>query len=212
MIWPSNMDILFRASLLILTALIAWGLWLGEVCWVKGWAGLAWLDGFNWSALPICAVIVVTSSCVVSPDVGWRQRIPFVLFGFVVAAGAFVAGRWAMIEIGSAWVFPFYDPLITLAAAGLAVSVGLTAAASRWLAPVHVWTALVVIVALVLVLPLSLITIKVLPALSGDTDDIHAIKMGYPVLWTALLVPLALRLGRKRRHAAAAHAAASNAS
>jgi hypothetical protein len=207
--WPSSID--FRASLLIVAAFVAWGLWFGEVCWVKGWAGLAWLDGFNWSALPICAVIVVTSSFVVSPGAAWRERTLFVLFGFVLTVGTFVAGRQAMFEIGSAWVFPFYDPFVTLAAAGLAVSVGLTAAAGRWLAPVHVWTVVAIIAALILVLPLSFMTIAVFPALNGDTDDIHAIKMGYPVLWTALLVPLALLLGRKHRHAAAARAA-SNAS
>jgi hypothetical protein len=204
--WPSSMDTLFRASLLIIAAFVAWGLWLGEVCWAKGWAGLAWLDGFNWSALPICAVIVVTSSCIVSPGAAWRERILFVLVGFALTAGAFVAGRRAVIEIGSAWVSPFFDPFVTLAVAGLAVSVGLTAATGRWLAPVHVWTVVAVIVALVLVLPLSFVTIIVFPALNGDTGDIHAIKMGYPVLWTALLVPLALRLGRKRRHAAASDA------
>jgi hypothetical protein len=198
------MGTLLRALLLIVAAFAARGLWLGEVCWVKGWVGLAWLDGFNWSSLPICAVIVVTSSYVVSPDAAWRERILFVLFGFALTTGAFVAGRQAMIEIGSAWVFPFYGPIVTLAAAGLAVSVGLTAAAGRWLAPVHVWTTVAVIVALVLVLPLSFMTVTVFPALNGSTDEIHAIKMGYPVLWTALLVPLALRLGRKRRHAAAA--------
>jgi hypothetical protein len=42
------------------------------------------------------------------------------------------------------------------------------------------------------------------PALhDGMHDEMLPIKMGYPVLWTALLVPLALRLGRKRRPAAA---------
>ena len=38
---------------------------------------------------------------------------------------------------------------------------------------------------------------KDLAKLNGSTDEIHAIKMGYPVFWTALLVPSALRLGKK---------------
>jgi hypothetical protein len=200
---PSSVGTLLRFSLPIVAAFAAWGLWLGEVCWVKGWAGLAWLDGFNWSALPICAVIAVTASYAVSPDAAWRGRIRFVLFGFMLTTGAFAAGRQAMFEIGTAWVFPYYDPFVTLAAAGLAVSAGLMAAASRWLAPVHVWTVVTIFVALVLVLPLSFMTVAVFPALNGSTNDLHAIKMGYPVLWTALLVPLALHLGRKRRRAPA---------
>jgi hypothetical protein len=188
----------YASALLIAAAFLCWGLWLGEVVWVKGWDSLAWLD-FNWSALPICAVIVVTSSYVVSPDAGWRGRTTFVVFAFALTTGAFVAGREALIDLFSVWVVPYYQPLVTLAAAGLAVSAGLTMAARWCLAPVHVWTTAVVIAALVLVLPLSFMTVMVFPALNGSTNDIHAVKMGYPVLWTALLVPLALRLGRRRR-------------
>jgi hypothetical protein len=193
---------LLRSSLLIAAivagAFAAWGLWLGEVCLVKGWAGLAWLDGFNWSSLPICAVVAITSSYAASPDAGWRGRTAFVLFGFVLMAGAFAAGREAVIDFFSAWVIPYDPPLVILAAAGLAVSAGLTAAARWWLAPVHLWTAAAVAAALIAVLPLSVMTIAVFPALNGSTDEVHAVKMGYPVLWTALLVPLALRLGRRR--------------
>jgi hypothetical protein len=116
-----------------------------------------------------------------------------------LTTGAFAAGRWAIFEIVQLWI-PDARPFAVLAAAGLAVSGGLTAAAGRWLAPVHIWTAAAVIVALFLVLPLSVATITAFPALNGATDEIHAVKMGYPVLWTALLVPLALRLGRKSGH------------
>jgi hypothetical protein len=192
------MGTLLRASFLIVSASAAWGLWLGEVCWVKGWAGLAWLDSFNWSALPVCAVIALTSSYAVAPEAGWRQRMTFVLLGGALTAGAFAIGRQAVIDFFSAWLVPYHEPLVTLAAAGLAVSAGLTAAAGRWLAPLHVWTAAIVAVALVLAVPLSVVTVAAFPALNGSTDEIHAVKMGYPVLWTALLVPLALRVGRKR--------------
>ena len=42
-------------------------------------------------------------------------------------------------------------------------------------------------------------TILVFPAISGDTDIIHSIKVGYPVFWTTVLVPVAMRLGHKCR-------------
>jgi hypothetical protein len=197
---------LVRFSLVIVAAVVALGLWLAEVYWVKGWAGLAWLDGFNWSSLPICAVIVTTCSDFVAPDAAWRDRIKFVFFALLLTIAAFVSGRWAMIEIDSIWgwygqpplVVLYPQPFVVLGAAGLTVSGGLTVAANRWLTPLYSWTVLAVIVSLALVLPLSFVTVAVFPALNGDTDWIHAIKMGYPVLWTALLVPPALRLGRKR--------------
>jgi hypothetical protein len=178
------------------SAAVCWGLWLGEVCLVTGWAGLAWLSGFNWSALPICAVIAVTSSYAVSLQAGWRARMMFVLAAGALMAGAFAAGRQAVFDLVSAWV-PYYPALVTLAAAGLAVSAGLPAAAGWRLAPVQVWTPAAVAAALLAVLPLSFMTVTVFPAFNGATDEVHAIKMGYPVLWTALLVPLALRAGRR---------------
>ena len=69
---------------------------------------------------------------------------------------------------------------------------------NRWLDPTYRRTPLYLVVALILVLPLSFATIRLLPALNGSTDEIHAIKMGYPVFWTALLVPSALWLGKKK--------------
>jgi hypothetical protein len=199
------MSIVLRSSVLIIAAFVAWALWLAEVVWVKCWASLAWLDEFNWSSVPICAVIVVTASYFVSADAPWRERTKFVAFGFALAI-------WAMMEsfMDLPFLLPGYKPTITvilsdvavsvgtLVGSGLAVSVGLVAAASRWLAPLHIWTTVVVVVALLLVLPLSFLTVTVFPARNGGTDELHAIKMGYPVLWTALLVPLSLRVGRRR--------------
>jgi len=45
-------DEVLAALVVVAGAFAAWGLWMGEVIWVKGWAGLAWLEGFNWSPFP----------------------------------------------------------------------------------------------------------------------------------------------------------------
>jgi hypothetical protein len=79
------------------------------------------------------------------------------------------------------------------------VSTGLTLVVNRRLAAIHCWTGLLLAAALLLVMPLSVATIKIFPALNGSMDEIHSIKMGYPVFWTTVLVPVALRLGRKKR-------------
>jgi hypothetical protein len=196
---------LIRFSLLLGGALTAWGLWLAEVCFIKGWAGLAWLSGFNWSALPICAVILITASYGVSARVAWQERMIFAAVGWVMALAAFVLERWAAFELfsGGLALLPGvrWSPFIAAAFAGLLVSAGLTFAANRWLAPLHYWTGFLLAAGLLLVVPLSIATIKIFPALNGSTDEIHSIKMGYPVFWTAVLVPVALRLGRKRQPA-----------
>lgn len=194
------MDKLTGLSLLVACAVATWCLWLAEVCWVKGWAGLAWLSGFNWSSLPICALIVTVSSYLLSARAGRPERLRFVAFGSVLTVVAFTAARWEAFELFSAWMPGRRGLLagIVLVIGGLIVSAGLAVSANMWLVPLHRWTGILVGIALALVLPLSFATIKVFPAFNGSTDQIHSIKMGYPVFWTTLLVPIALRLGRKR--------------
>ncbi len=126
-------------------------------------------------------------------------RLMFVGVGFVITIGAFAIARWAAFELFSGGIpgGSGLGPAIALLLAGLIVSVGLTVAMNRWLVPLHYWTGILVAVGLILVLPLSFATIRVFPAFNGNLDEIHSIKMGYPVFWTAVLVPAALRLGRK---------------
>jgi hypothetical protein len=194
-------ETLVVAALLLAAAFASWGLWLGEVVWLKGWAGIAWLSGFNWSAIPIAAIVAVACSYAVSFNAPGRGRRNFVALAFALALVAFIFARAAGVEVLSSWG---PNPLGLLAIGvivlmGIAVAAGFTAAASRWLAQLHWWTAALVLLALLLVIPLSFATIKVFPALNGSVDQVHAIKMGYPPFWVALLLPLALRLGRRRK-------------
>jgi hypothetical protein len=122
-------------SLLLGDVLAARGLWLGEVCWIKGWAGLAWLSGFNWSALPICALTLITASYGVSERVAWRERMIFTAVGWVIALAGFVLARWAAFDVFSRSLgrLPTVrrEPFITAALAGSRVSAGLTFAPNR---------------------------------------------------------------------------------
>ena len=189
-----------RPVVLLCGALFAWGLWFMEVCWIKGWAGLAWLAGFNWSALPICCLIATMSMYIMDVHSKSRQRWAFVAAASLSMLGGFVACRWAMFEIfsGPTTVRHAFPALVILIGTLIGVSVVLTFAANRWLSPLHRWTTVSILCALIMVMPLSVFTIKAFPALNGSTDTVHSIKMGYPVFWASLLVPLFLTIGRKR--------------
>jgi hypothetical protein len=193
------MRTLIGFALLVVTAFASWGLWLGEVIWLKGWAGLAWLSSFNWSSLPICVAIVTMSSYLVCTHARWPDRAKFIGLGSILTVSAFIAARGAAFDLFSQ-AMPGQSGLgamIVLVGAALLVSVGLAASASRWLVPLYPWTWLLVGAGLMLVIPLSFFTIEVFPAINGSTDELHSIKMGYPVFWIALIVPVALRLGRR---------------
>ena len=62
---------LVRVVLLVAGAFAACGLWLGEISWVKGWQGLAWLSGFNWSAFPI-SILIVSLCLLAGGRAKWR--------------------------------------------------------------------------------------------------------------------------------------------
>jgi hypothetical protein len=136
---------LTHLSLLLGGVFAAWGLWLAEVCWIKGWTGLAWLSGFNWSALPISALILLTASYGGSTRSAWRERMIFTAMGWVIAVAVFVLVRWAAFDLfsRSLGLVPTvrWQPFIAAALAGLLlVPAGLTFAANRWLATMHYWT------------------------------------------------------------------------
>jgi hypothetical protein len=208
---------LITALTVIAGAFVAWGLWMEEVIWLMGWAGLAWLDEFNWSSLPISAVIMATSSYVVASRAGWRSRAIFIGLGSVLAVAAFAVVRWVAehffgFSYPMFFFFPispifgfsadpfvsFLEHLTVIVLVGILVAAGLPVLAHWCLSPVRVWTAPLLALGLILVLPLSVATIQVFPALNGSTDDVHAVKMGYPVFWTALVIPLALRIGLRQ--------------
>jgi hypothetical protein len=57
---------LVRAAVVVALGLLAFGLWLWEVLKVKGWPGLAWLNGYPYSAIGVAALVAVASSRSVS--------------------------------------------------------------------------------------------------------------------------------------------------
>lgn len=182
---------------ILLRALCCWCLWLFEI-WLRGWNDLGWLHELNGSALPICAVIA-TSACfaIATRQEGLRPRLLFVAINGPLCFVTYLAARSSFRELFSG----FYSPAniwLTSApalAAGSLLALIVTLSARLLLAPVAWWSALLVALAQPLSVLLALLTIIAIPAYHGSQDEVHAFKMGYPVFWVALLLPLALRLG-----------------
>jgi hypothetical protein len=186
--------------LYVLGVFAAWGFWFGEILWMKGWPGLAWLKGFTWSSLPICALIVLMSSYAVATHVDLQKRAAFVGVGFLMAISSFLLVKYSAFELFSGGFpsGPAYGATLVMLFGWWILPVGLPLLASLWLGPLHRWAALLVAGALATTIPLSFATIKIFPALNGSTDQMHAFKMGYPVIWIAVLVPAAMRVARRR--------------
>ncbi len=197
-------------SMLVLLAFLGLGCWLHEVLVVRGWEGLAWLSSFPLAAIPGCLFVVLASLVPVwglAAVLRWKVGLYGVL-AWGVALGSFTIARAAMYSSFGRFgmmlamhpdtrvsyllsVFGWLFLALVLTSAGMGLGV-------RWLGfPVRRRTVLFLALALVAVFPASALTIQVLPALHGQRDFIHAVKMGYPVFWTILLVAGAVALGRQ---------------
>ena len=196
----------WRAGVLVsLLGLLSLALWRGEVEMIKGWAGLSWLVGYPWAALPGCVLVaasILVSILAAAPR--WvRESLDF--RGATEIGARFVAivsaASWLSFEIVRRWCErgPFWGtfarPATTAVAAWLAWPIGSIAfcsvatflAIDRLLLRLRRWTIALFAGALALVLPASWLLLQLVPA-HGYRDSIHAIKAGYPPLWTNLLM------------------------
>jgi hypothetical protein len=185
------------------------------VRFVKGWAGLNWLGGYPWAAVPVCLAIALAAW------IGAGSRKPrsadrFIAFLFL-AWGLLLlcfelarSSLYTLHSVGYLRYFPdllkqgsFWSrlhDLVLLLGVPLAIllaGLGLCLLARLFLPRVSRWTLLFLLLGLVLIMPASLATCHVLSAIDYRTDYFHAVKMGYPAFWAVVLVGTAVMFGRK---------------
>ncbi len=189
-----SMEPIVRSATVLAAALVAWASWYLGIGWFNGSEGLEWLHGFQWGALPASAAIAVGCAAAVVRDYRLCHLSAFLVLATALCLAGFAAARD---ELYSLFVPAGFAPLIRLALYWAGVSLGLAWLADRFLAPMRWWTAPLLAAALALTQPLASLTVIEFPG--GRHGDIYnAIRLGYPVLWVAILLPAALRLGRKR--------------
>jgi hypothetical protein len=201
-----------QVFLVVLIAVFANALWLGEIVWIKGWAGTNWLKGSMGSALLICLLVPVAVLLMVDRF----QRLPptkisgFVLISAIVLMICYEITRASLFRIHA---LGFLDHLMqghlrqnlsdfavlagipfAIALAGLILPVIL----NLMIQPMKRTAFFYFVGAFLLTVPASLVSIHIFPALDGSTDYIHAVKMGYPAFWTVLLTAVAAGLSRQK--------------
>lgn len=201
--------------------LVSLALWRVEVELIKGWAGLNWLHGYPRAAVPVCALvsgsILVAVLAAAPPEardairargVG-RTCVTFLAIVSGIAWLSFeIARQW--LQTSNAWLLFSPPPVITRAdwliqpVGSIALcAVGVYFAIDRLLLRLRAWSIALFAAALILVMPASWLLLQVLPA-HGYTDVIHAIKSGYPMLWSNLLMASAAAIAARRARPGAA--------
>ena len=175
-------------------ALAAWGAWYGEITLRFGWPGTKWLDGPDAPFL-VCPLVALGIVFALGLPAGFTATVGFILLAGTVFLGCYGGAGEAIEELHTTWV----PSLWQLVHHGGAVVLGWLFASVAVLLCVRiflVWIRLAVFcataAALALVVPLSLVSVAIYSR--GGHDYLTAVKMGYPVLWTALLVPTAVGL------------------
>jgi hypothetical protein len=113
----------------------------------------------------------------------------------VIALGAFLLARRGILNTEMIWPGAreayLMDSVFPLAAAFLLATVGIHLMSMGCAAAGRV-TLLRVGLAIGAVLPVSVVTVMLVPARGGETDLVHSVKMGYPMFWVNLLIGWAL--------------------
>jgi hypothetical protein len=195
-----------RSSLIIfLLALTANILWLSEICLVKGWAGLQWLNGTLYS--PYLSTLL----CVMS------FTTPFLLSGtrfntkFVFSAALLFLCSLFLYEAGhiiNEIVYSRFSVFISATNRDLLVYTTLCLfpllGFSYWLITDKLirknreTNLLLICIITALVIPLSLLTICLYSGFGSQTGWVDAVKMGYPVFWMTLLMGISGHICVKR--------------
>jgi hypothetical protein len=184
-----------RFGAIAAAAVLAWSLWCAGIAWFNGWDGLNWLRGFHWGAIPVCVVIAAASAVAVAQNCEPARVSLFVILASAMCFAAFAAGRAELYQMfGSVYFTTDATPPVRLALYAIAVSVSLPWLAGRLLAPLHRSAALLAIGALTLAVLLAALTVAFFAG-ERHADPYNAIRLGYPVFWTALLLPAALWIG-----------------
>jgi hypothetical protein len=202
---PQNKVMLTVLAILALGGLSC-AAWLAEVALLKGWEGLRWLESYPNAAfvgIP-CVVLSVVLPILISRRTKPRHVALFVASACLVAWLSFSLARNALLELHStsaAWMVLAGERAMALTftlrhlgalvSAGVLAALGFTVAMRIFLAHVGWWTAGLFLLAIALVMPMGKLTILVMPALNGQTDYLHVVKMGYPLFWTNVLMGLA---------------------
>ena len=203
-----------RAAAVVALAAAGQGAWLAELFLARGWAGLAWLHGFQWASLAgaacaAAAVLVAAAPRVRAPRGRWLAGWVLLWAAGAVAFAGARAALYALFGRSAALMALAGEPdmarafLLGHAAALLAWGLGAALAPVLVLrrvlgAPAPWWSTALFAAALALAVPLALALTWALPIQPGRPDVFEAIKSGYPVAVTVALTAAATHLATRR--------------
>lgn len=186
--------------LLFLVSIFNTFIWQAEILFLVGWDGLQWLKQELLSILPISLIISIVS--VIFPIQKLKKEnsaklylcilsmFLLLVFSFYSSKGAITSLMYIdhlLIVKGEFDLIVIYA-LSKLVISLLLASFGVAIIYSMYIKSSILKTSIIILVALLLMPILSILTIKIIPAINGSTDYIHSVKMGYHIFWTSFAI------------------------
>lgn len=174
---------------------LALALWLGEITLRLRWEGLQWLSAFHYSIFLIAAFVIITYLL----PFYFLMRFPIqrllaagTELYFVILAAFLLEKAILLMQYTQFYGFFNEDWLLLIQVLVLVMtSFSFYFITQRWLQSLslqQVWT---IVLGLLLPVPLSIITIHIIPGFGNGRWLADALKMGYPFFWTVLLMGIA---------------------
>lgn len=190
----NNKKLTLLGVLFLLLALVGWSSWIYEIDVVIGWNSLEWLDrplysvfvATFFSTLAFVVPFLVVRNFQITPAILW-----FSVWLYGGSLTSFYAGKNLCFEV---YQSSFYDKLqvyyYLIVTGGLFIGFGgyVWWFTHRFLFRNPAFNSLLLAFAASMSIPLSLITVRICPGFGSSSGWVDAVKMGYPIFWTILLM------------------------
>lgn len=177
----------------ILLGTLSIAIWLYEINSIVGWNSLDWLSQELYSVY-IITFLAVASYLLPSAKISNVSTTKVLACGitmYLAAIGAFVLARGVFYDLysrvpesinASTWsIWKLFGIVSLVAVVFFLLKQWFLDATDRF----HILT---LVVALIAVVPMSLISVEYVPGFGVDDHFVDAVKMGYPVFWTNVLL------------------------
>lgn len=177
----------------ILLGVFSLAIWLYEINTIIGWNSLNWLQQELYSVYIITLLAVISYLLPIAriSKVGMKKVFACGITMYMVALGSFLLARTVFYDLYSrvpnsinlsTWsIWKLFGIVSLVAVVFFLLKQWFLDATDRF----HILT---LVVALIAVVPMSLITIEYIPGFGVEDHFVDAVKMGYPVFWTNVLL------------------------
>jgi hypothetical protein len=189
-------NLLITITIVFILAIFGTSLWLFEILKIKGWYGLNWLNGPLYSSYiaTLVAVFAFLTPFIISRQMTVKKITCLSIILYAASILCFETGKGLCYALYCRFCFWTRKDILLnyLIAFLLFVFIGVAYwfVTNRWIKKNKKVNILLITFLIVSAIPLSLMTIQLNTGFGTQAEWVDAVKMGYPIFWTIVLLGL----------------------